>query len=1001
MSKTIKKLAICIAFVLASVAFVLFGVLRPNNDNYVQAMEIVCDEIQNEYVAGSQFSVPEATITYGGKQYQATNGVLVFPDGVAKNGSSHMLNQTGKYVVIYTVNCNGVKVRAQKEFVVTENSYSVSSDGSTVTYDVLQTAKVSGMKGLIVNFSGGDTFRYAKPIDLTKQEVTDLIYMYPVKGGTIHNAYIYTVTLTDCYDPSIYVNLIISFDQDWEYIRAHAAGQDEVGLFVPDSRHPGEVEVDGEMYYIHRNNVWGSTGKSPNMDPKGHGCRWLYNYGEQKVYLEERLGPKIINQFNHPGIYDEKQIFKGFTTGEVYLSIKPSSYNATYTQVEIESINGESGEALKLATNYKDEKEPVLTIDFNGVASDNLTAAKGEKFKLFDASAIDINLSGEVKKSVYFNYGNAYQTEISIEDNCFIPNTIGRYTIVYTATDTFGNVAQKTVDVHCREVVGGRGIIFETQHLDKLIAGANNYLPQFDVTGLNGDVTVKIYAERNGEKTEIDATELSFVPLYHGDYKIVYEYFDSIYSYAYSYDVTCVASNEVRFLDDFVLPRHFIKDTYYSIEKIYAYSFENANPTKLDADFKVSFDKGSFLNKDPDKVLITGDFSVQFKFVYGDQEVVSPIIPIVDVNFADMNNLERYFVGDSISMQTAGTSARCDVEAGVGTAMASFINPISVSSFEFRFTIPEDQQFTALNLILTDYYDRTNKKVISYKKVGEKSYFNVNGGLDYEIASPNFFDDGELKRVWYNSKTKMVQNTYSMLIPFDFGFTSDLCLFDVEFVGVTGNASALFRQLNNQSFANLGMDIGDPSIGAKQSSGSYEQGTKVTIYRGYTSDVLSPILTGDFTVSVEGPSGYVTSLDGVLLDGSCDNNRSYEITLDEYGVYVVTYQISGQNGEKTLSYRINVVDEVPPQISFNNLPNGIQVIKINKEYTVADYVVSDNFSSADKVSVTIIIYDEHFGCISVGSKTFVPNKKGVYTIYAYCVDEAGNSSVCSYKVQAQ
>ncbi len=761
MSKTIKKLAICIALALASVAFVFVAVFNSNNGFYAKANEIVCDEISNEYVVGSSFTVPSATITYGGQEYQATDGVLIYPDGVARESDSYVLNQTGKYTVIYTVKCGAIKVRAQKEFVVTENSYSVSSSGSTVTYDTLQTAKNADTKGLIVTFSGGDTFRYSKPIDLTKQEVTDLIFMYPVKGGDIHNAYIYTVTLTDCYDPSIYVNLIISFDQDWEYIRANAAGQDEVGLFVPDSRHPGEVEVDGEMYYIHRNNVWGASGKSPHMDPKGYGCRWLYNYGEQKVYLEERLGPKVINQFNHPGIYDEKQRFNGFTTGEVYLSIKPSSYNATYTQVEIESINGESGEALRLASDYKDDKAPVLTVDFNNVDKDNLKAAKGEKFTLFDANAIDINLFGEVKKSVYFNYGNEYQTEVLVEDNCFIPNTVGRYTIVYTAKDSFGNQSTQTVDVHCKEIVGGKGIIFDTEPISQLFAGKDNVLPQYNVEGLNGEVAVEIYAERNGEKTIIDAKTRTFVPLYHGEYKINFRYYDSVYDYIYSYNVDCVGSNEVRFLDDFILPRHFIKDAYYSIEKIYAYSFEEQNPTKFDAELKVSFDKGAFLTKDADKVLIDGDFSVQFKFVYGDQEIVSEEYPIVDVNFEEMNNLERYFVGENISVQSVGVSARLDVNADVDTATASFINPISVSAFEFRFQIPEDQGFTGLNLILTDYYNRTNRKVISYKKVGEKSYFNVNGGKDYEISAPNFFDDGELKRVWYDSKTKMVQNTKS------------------------------------------------------------------------------------------------------------------------------------------------------------------------------------------------------------------------------------------------
>lgn len=1006
MSKTIKKFAICFALAIASLAFIITGI-KMNNGYYATATEITCEGLGSEYVVGSTFTVPSATINYGGQDYTAQTGVLIFPDGVAKNDANYLLTQTGKYKIIYTVNCGNVKVRAEKEFTVTEEKFQVSSSASSVTYGELQTAKNKGTQGLIVNFSGGDTFRYAKPIDLTKQELTEVIHMYPVvdvvNGANVYSADMYVVTLTDCYDPSLYINLTIQFNVDgWYYIRANASMQDEVGLYGGDDKEVNVV-IDGKPYHIHTNNKWGAGGKSGNGgNPKGYGCRWLYNYGEQKVYLEELRATQLINQFNHPDIYEEKQIFKGFTTGEVYLSITPSSYNATNTTIEIESINGERGDALMVASNYKDDRAPELTVDYKTVDKNAVKAAKGEKFKLFDASAIDINFSGEVTSSVYFNYGNEYQTEVLVEDGYFVPNTIGRYTIVYTATDTFGNQAIETVDVQCQQTVSGKGVDLITTQLEQVSAGNENVLPAYTVNGLNDGVTVEIYAERNGERTKIDAETRVFVPLYHGTYEIIFNYYDSVYSYQYSYEVTSVASSEIRFLDNFVLPRHFIKDAYYSIEKIYAYSFENESPTAYEADFSVSFDKGSFIAKNPDKVLIEGDFSVQFKFVYGEKEVISEIIPIVDVNFETINNLERYFIGENVTTEPSGKDVLCTVNSGVEKATVSFVSPISISSFDLRFIIPEDQGFTSLNIILTDYYDRTNKKVITFKEENEKTYFIVNGGKANEITSPNFFDDGELKRVWYNSKTKMVQNTYSMLIPFEFDFISDLCFIDVEFAGITGSAQIKIRQLNNQSLMNFGMDVGTPNIGVKQSSGSYEVGTKVTIYRAYVSDILTPILTNDFTVSVEGPSGYVISSDDVLLDGDCPNNRSYEITLDEYGIYTVTYKVKDQNGvENSLSYRINVVDEVPPTISFKGIPNGIQVIKVGKKYTIADYEASDLFSPANKLKVTLFVYDEHYGRISTGSKTFVPNKEGIYIIYAYCTDEAGNSSYCSYKVKAE
>ena len=216
----------------------------------------------------------------------------------------------------------------------------------------------------------------------------------------------------------------------------------------------------------------------------------------------------------------------------------------------------------------------------------------------------------------YYNYGNAYQTSVLTEDGYFTPTKLGRYTLVYTAKDTFGNEAVETVTVHCVETADGKGIQFSANPVAELLAGKDNVLSEYTVQGLNGDVSVEIYAQKDGVKTPIDPETLIFVPLQHGEYEIVYKYFDSVYEHEYSYKVNSVASNEIRFLDEFVLPRHFVKDAYYSIENIFAYSFENEKPTAYQAKFMVSFDKGMFVEKNAEKVLIEGDSTVQFKFEY-------------------------------------------------------------------------------------------------------------------------------------------------------------------------------------------------------------------------------------------------------------------------------------------------------------------------------------------------------------------------------------------------
>ena len=376
--------------------------------------------------------------------------------------------------------------------------------------------------------------------------------------------------------------------------------------------------------------------------------------------------------------------------------------------------------------------------------------------------------------------------------------------------------------------------------------------------------------------------------------------------------------------------------------------------------------------------------------------------PVVDVSFETSSALERYFVGEDVSTEARGKAVHVQADKMSGDVKFAFVNPISLSAFDFRFAPPKSQaNFSEFRIILTDYYDRTNQKAISYKKLGEGYYFSVGDGKDYEISSAYSFGDGEQKRVWYDSLVKKVLNNYSMSVPFDFGFTTDMCLLDLEFVGIDGDAAVEIKQINNQVLVNYGMDLAVPSIGVTQSGGAYAQGTQVTIHRAYMTDILSPILSGDLTVSVEGPSGYLTSVDGVLLDGDCDSTRSYDVVLDEFGSYIVTYMGKDQNGlENVVVYRISVVDGEAPVVTFKNLPNGMPTVKVGQKYTIADYVVTDNYSDPKKVAVTLFVYDEHFGLIAINEKSFTPTNAGTYTIYAYCTDEAGNSSFSSYRVKA-
>ena len=53
------------------------------------------------YSFGETFEIPDATIEYNGQEIEATKVVLVYPDGVMIEGSTHLLQAEGNYKIIY------------------------------------------------------------------------------------------------------------------------------------------------------------------------------------------------------------------------------------------------------------------------------------------------------------------------------------------------------------------------------------------------------------------------------------------------------------------------------------------------------------------------------------------------------------------------------------------------------------------------------------------------------------------------------------------------------------------------------------------------------------------------------------------------------------------------------------------------------------------------------------------------------------------------------------
>ncbi|MBQ9714508.1 MAG: hypothetical protein IJV83_04215 [Clostridia bacterium] len=963
-----------------------------------QAIELNTTEISEKYFLNDSLQIPASiTVEYQGKSYTLNDGVVYYPSGTAYKQNEYALNQLGEYEVLYTTTVDGKVLQATQKFSVIEKNWNITKAESSVEYGELTIAKSDYTHGLKVSLIDGDTFYYNVPVDLSKNAVTDIITIHSAQTTSTARVQNIIVRATDCYDADTYVDFYLYYAPGGSiYARAGASCNDDTGLIQSDTYENASnrkiVYIDGVRYAAWFS-TWGASMGTGDKATSESGFTWRYNSDTKEVRVQQSRSPEggnKVTELANVDIYGE-DIFKGFTTGEVYLSIFAQNYTAATADFEIACIDGKTGEDLTI-TDYEDKKAPTLCVDYTPTIGNAVYVAQGEEVEIFDATAMDVS-GANVESCVYYNYESTKRSSVYVENGKFTATKPGAYTIVYTATDLFGNKTVEKVIVNSVATENGKAIDFAVEQLSVIHAGEQTALPAYTVKGLNGDVTVEMrIIAPNGEVEEIQGN--AFIPLHVGEYRIEYRYYDAIREYTTSYKVDSVASEVERFLTELKLPRYFIKGARYGLDDIKAFVFTSANPTPVDATFYVKYDGGEYVVADSQDFVITGTESVQVKYVYGEAVLESEIVKIVDVGYDNRISISKYFQGD-FSAEEKGSYVRYTSNVAEGNSALSFINTLSFANFKLEFTIPLGAYYKSLRLTLTDYYDCSVKTMIEL--------ITVDGGLGVVIDGKIYkcnstLADGQIKSIWYNNATKKFVLPDSTAASYTNKFTSDWCFLDVELVDIIQNSSIQIHALNNQSFGKLTGDRMKPEIFVENVSGQRSINDEVTLSPGIYTDVLSPALQSTLMVSVKAPDGeYVKTNDGQFLDGTTSGGKAYTFTVTQYGHYRVVYTATDQKGNLVeLPFVIIVEDETAPTIELTC--NKKVTVPYLTLYTIDDFVVSDNITAVEDLVVTLVVMDQRNNSVVSVGKEFEAKYAGEYTVYVYCVDEAGNSAYTTYTV---
>lgn len=1035
--KWIKFLAV--ACCLTCVAAAGVGVANLGNDSYdAKAYEITFDgdnALQDEYAYGASVSIPMGSID-GQKTTKCT---VISPSGKVYETTNVVLSETGRYTIVWYATVGGKEVSAEKTFLATQSAFTISGG---VEYGYVETLeKTPGwdtdkdgaiddtspqLDGIKVALQPESSFRYNKAVDLSDASIP-FAHIFPYHGitnieeATVKDEYKYheearnyLITLTDCYDSSNSVTIDLEWQEGRTYwnFKAGAVGQTAHGLRDAGATSPVDelVEIEGAKYRIMYAPGQGRTSCNV-MD--NYGLKLYYDttenqlfitfsrYASAKYTVNER---KLVADLDNERINPNKP-FKGFTTGEVYITFSAKNYVGNVANVDIASIGGVSGQDI-LNIDMHDTKAPTIEVA-ESLQGKSAYIALNEEIQVPSAIAHDLSLAYGTKASaaVYYAYApnSTKNALVGLTDGKFTPSKPGIYTIVYSATDTSGNVGTATVSLQCMDGVDSKAVKLTVDKNVETFAGENVQIPECTLEGLYTDTkAIKKYVQfEGGEKVLLESDTLFLQGV--GSYVLTYEYDTPFKTYTASCTIVAKASDLVVIADS-VLPEYFISGATYTLDPVYAYEYVAKEPVQTESVMYMSEDGGEYLAVNRKAVVINATQTVNFKYEHKGTTVFSDTIKVVDVGFKGELAMENYFYCEE-NVFTSSASSQGVQYVSDGTAKNAtlkYVNVLPLSKFGVDFTaLGAEGKYAApaaITFTIVDYYDRDNKVALRFANGGQTVKFSIDGVERVSLAQT--FLDVKTSLAYENGGFKVGGVNYS----WNGAFTSDKLLLWVTLEGMNGAACLNINKLCDNKLSDATKDKADPILYVSKLHTGYQTFNKViTIVEASANDIIAPYVESGLRLTARKPDGsYATSVDGVLLDGTCPVTRSYELKLDKLGIYSVLYEYTDQNGDYcSLGYSPTVKDETNPTLTVDGVyENEVVTAEWGATVTVKSYTVSDDISSADAINSWVsVFYPSGIVRETGNGGTFYAEEKGDYTVLYCGMDAEGNYSTFAYVVR--
>ncbi len=989
-------------------------------------------DFNESYTIGAEIDVPDGTITVGGQDYTATP-VIYFPDGNAYSVSSATLSQKGKYTVEYSVTVGGKVYSVKETFTVNEFIFSNSVTGEGFKYveekDAENPATVTA-SGIRFDIKPTEKFLYNAAIDLsdnTKDETFLKFNVRPAVLGTPDALKVY-ITLADAYDSSNYITIIIKRGPVeegpyWGYVTSGHAGTTLMG-YDYNSAGVGTPYFEPTNYgHGFRNGLGGKfdSDAQPDFDFRfDYESKQLWTLGVQDNSPVHRMVCDYTKDFG-------ENVWKGFTTGEVMLSIWADEYSTADTSKPFSALLMElDGKDLKAGTEEDGTvgaatvtTAPTPEVDFGefGSVSNIPKAMVGYGYKVFDAKVASTHGGEKLTTRVYYGYNTSTRYEVSVKDGRFVPDMEGIYSIVYKCTDIFGNTKEVLVDVEAISADSGDievtvpghenhktcnvGETFTLVSVDDIVV--TNYLGKYDVV-----LTAK--HQNSGEVVTIENN--SFSPILGGKWTITYSVTDYVGRPGeFVYEAEVIVSDGVVFEEGIIknLNNYLILGAKNPIPTLTYIDYNvSATPQKVSKVYLATVEGAKVM--DVVNGYVTPTTAGEYKIVYeatsnkGITETKSEKVTVVDVGYGQQYtnfHFSKYFYSasnDIVDNAAANTYTAVEVKAN---GSMDFIRPLNATNLSVKFNL--DASVRAAEAVIITLTDINNvDQVIKLELNSDGKQASLNGGTAKSLSSGFSFGGNSMYEIIVkNGQLIIGGQTFNLTKYLNgsafTGFDSMLVEMNLTVVNPSsnnGNTKFKIGSVGNQAFFRVTAANYDRSAPELVSngipSGTILKGETVTVGKAVFVDVVDAYAVGTLSV-LDANGNALTSVDGITLD-KVSTDREYQVTPEVTGRITFKYELSDSTHSSVDERRLQVISRDAPVIE---ITKGATTGGVGQEITVGSATIPGM-----DVDVYVYVRPPVGRMKQVDAKTnkFKADVAGKYEIVYIALDEFGNLAVESYFV---